>query len=184
MQVIRLYDPRRRLRGWTDLVRPDQLTVLLKHAGSGVPLAADATTPVPPSLAIGIVFDTLAEAEAFCRKTVECHADVRCEVLDAEGRAHPPLLVVESPTAAGVDESSRSWFLRRSTIASVVGAALLLLVWDYRTGWLHIWPTIFGVNLLVAAGRLSMWRSGVIDAEAERDRRLRTRREQEADKRG
>ena len=81
MQVVAIHDPRRRPASWTEIIRPGQF----------VAFAA-------PSDGNCILFDSVAEARAYCDAAVEAAPATRFDVFDAEGRAQPPLLTVVHPS--------------------------------------------------------------------------------------
>ena len=83
MQVVRIHDPERKPASWAEIIRPGQF-------------AAFAT----PSDGTCILFDSLAEARAYCDAAVQSAPAARYDVFDAEGRSNPPLLTIVHPSRA------------------------------------------------------------------------------------
>jgi hypothetical protein len=66
MQIVRLYDREREPQGWLQIIRPTEFAALATLADSRVVCDADG---VPTSIedANCVIFETLPDAEAFCR---------------------------------------------------------------------------------------------------------------------
>jgi hypothetical protein len=176
-QEIRLYDPRRRPACWSKIIQPHQCAVFLRDSELGVAVGRDCA---PRGSATGtcILFETVTEAEAFCRGMVLAHPRISCEILDSGGPANPPLMTIAHRHSGG-DDDARGWIARhrRWVIAVLIGAALPLFWYD----WVHegsLVLTILGINLLVAAARLLLWDVSAKSNERERLKRLEEHRQQ------
>jgi hypothetical protein len=76
---IRLFDPRRDPCDWSDLIRPTDCAVFLKHRTISASLAPDGQPYSTPADATCIVFDRLDAARRFCEAKVQAMPHVRCE---------------------------------------------------------------------------------------------------------
>jgi hypothetical protein len=85
---IRLYDCHRTPKCWSDIILPTQCAAFLRNDQRGMPV--DRTgKPRADDNATCILFDSIEDAERFCRQMVAAHPLVSCEVLDASGRVNP-----------------------------------------------------------------------------------------------
>jgi hypothetical protein len=180
---IRLYDYHRTPRCWSDIIRPTQCAVFLRNDQWGTSVdrigksrAGDKGTC--------ILFDSIEDAERFCRQMVAEHPLVSCEVLDASGRVNPPLLIVTHQHVGG-DDDVRGWLAhhRRLVIAILIAASLPLfwLDWIHRGEWIL---SVIGINMIVAALRLLMWDVAAKDNEKEQLARLEAHRDIEQNEPG
>src|SRR5215471_14208696 len=112
-------DPRRTPRDWTELVRPTQYAVFLKNREDFTSLAPGGQ--LYPNLDDNscVVFNSLDAAQRFCEAKVEALPDLRCEIYDAQGLAHAPLLVIVHPNFQRKEESSSFWSRRRKLLATI-----------------------------------------------------------------
>ena len=94
---IRLFDPERNPPDWTDLMRPTDCAVVLKSQATSASLGTDGQPFRKLADTTCIVFDRLDEAQRFCESKVQALPHLRCEIYDAQGLAHPPLLVIIHP---------------------------------------------------------------------------------------
>jgi hypothetical protein len=65
-----------------------------------VSLDADGKPHSNPEATACFVFDRLDAARQFCEAKVLALPHMRCEIYDAEGLAHPPLMVIVHPESA------------------------------------------------------------------------------------
>jgi hypothetical protein len=174
VEIIRVHDPQRRPHNWTDVIRPGQFVAFAKLLDSGGSCDADGRPFATPSVATCLLFDTIEEAASFCTQHATKHPGVSFEIFDAAGRVNPPLLVVVDPSrASSVDNNPRSIRLRQYAAIALILCALALFWVDYsQEGDLLILPTIVGVNMLLAAGRLLQMTTSMRAAERERQERL------------
>jgi hypothetical protein len=170
---IRLFDPRRKPPDWTEVISPTQCAVVLEDRDSSAPLAPDGRPFRKREDATCLLFDRLDEAQKFCEAKVLALPNIRCEILDAQGRAHPPLMVITHPDYRRADDSSPTWSRRRKLIA--VGLILISgpLFWlDWRRHSTLIVPTFVGFNCILLAMRFFYWDAGVRHRERERLKRV------------
>jgi hypothetical protein len=180
---IRLYDYHRTPKCWSDIILPTQCAVFLRNDQwetsvdrNGKPCVSDNATC--------IVFDSIEDAERFCRQLVAENPLVSCEVLDASGRANPPLLIVTHQHVGG-DDDVRGWFAhhRRLVIAILIAASLPLFWRDWRGHGDGV-TTVIGINMIVAALRVGMWEMAAKGNEKERLARFDAHRDMERDETG
>src|ERR1700677_3256402 len=125
---IRLYDYYRTPRCWSDIILPTQCAALLRNDQWGTSVDRNGK-PRTADNATCILFDSIEDAERFCRQMVAEHPMVSCEVLDAGGRLNPPLLIVMHQHVGG-DDDVRGWFAHhRRLVMAILFAASLPLFW-------------------------------------------------------
>jgi hypothetical protein len=178
-QEILLYDHDRRPRSWSEIIKPRQCAVFVRNVKLGVSVSS-AGKPQTAESATCILFDSVDEAEAFCRTLVAAQSDCACEVFDHEGRVNPPLLTVTAGGSGGGDEDTRGWIGRhRKVLAfSIMALALPFFYLDYRYDGPLVW-TVVGINIIVAGLRLLLWHSGARGVERKRLARLDAHRQRE-----
>lgn len=172
MQIVRLYDPAREPHGWMQIIRPTEFAVFATLADSGAVCDADGVATSSED-AVCIIFETLPEAETFCRERVERIPGLRFDILDAAGPSLPPLFTIVHPSRAeALDGSPRK--RRRSKYAAIVllvlGPPLIWFDWAFYDG-VQVVPTMLGINMILIGARLLMMNFG--HASAERKRRER-----------
>jgi hypothetical protein len=175
VQVLRLHDPGRRPANWTEIIQPRQFAAFAKNLDSGAPCDAEGRPFADPAHIACVVFDSLDEARVFCAGAVEAAPNVRFEVFDAAGRAHPPLVTVVHPSRAGVNESDPRVLGRRRIIAwALIACAVPTLVLAYRLtdGGHQVFAGFVGLNMLVAAGRLLWFNMALAETERARQERV------------
>lgn len=177
MQTVRVHDPDRRPVSWTGLIGDGQFAAFAKIDASGGPCDADGARFAGTDQATCVLFDSLAEARAFCEAAVARHPELRFDVFDAAGRTRPPLLVVLHPSrAASLETSPRRMRRRRAGAWLMIAAGLSLLLY----AWLAprerdiILPIFFGINAILFGGRL-LWMNLAL-REIERERAARVNR--------
>jgi hypothetical protein len=172
---IRLYDYHRTPKCWSDIIRPTQCAAFLRNDQWGTSVDRNGKSRAGDN-ATCILFDSIEDAERFCRQMVAQHPQVSCEVLDAGGRVNPPLLIVTHEHVGG-DDDVRGWLAhhRRLVIAILIAASLPLfwLDWIHQGKWIL---SVIGVNMIVAALRLLMWDAAAKSNEKERIARLEAHR--------
>jgi hypothetical protein len=171
---IRLHDPGRRPVSWTEIVRPEELAVFAKHVESGATLDADGNPFARPSEATCLVFDSLAEAESFCRERIARHPFLRFEIFEGHARTAPPLVVlVGDPYRRKLPADE--WAMRmRSRAATALLVGALPLVWFdwWASGGVFVLPTLIALNMIVVAARLFHLNLGARSAEKARQARV------------
>jgi hypothetical protein len=175
---IRLYDYHRTPKCWSDIILPTQCAAFLRNDQWGTSVDRNGK-PRNSDNATCILFDSIEDAERFCRQMVVEHPQVSCEVLDASGRLNPPLLIVTHEHVGG-DDDVRGWLAhhRRLVIAILIAASLPLfwLDWIHQGKWIL---SVIAINLIVAALRLLMWEAAAKTNEKERLARLDGHRDME-----
>lgn len=172
---MRLHDPGRRPPDWTELTRPGQFAAFAKHAVTGVPCDADGKPFPSASAATCAIFDSFAEARAFCEASVRRHAAVQFDLFDAEGRVHPPLVTIVHPDRAAALETSPRQMRTRQVIAwSLIAAGVPLMVFAYVEFRERdiILPAFLGINMAIIGGRLLWMNLALRETERARKRRL------------
>ncbi len=137
--------------------------------------------PYPdPDATTCLVFDRIDKAREFCEATVQAMPQLRCEIYDSEGLAHPPLLVIVQKDFAHQEDTGSFWARRRKLIAVLLFLVAPPLIWlDVRGHSTLIVPTIVAFNCIIAAMRLLFWNAGVRHREREREKRLDAHRRKE-----
>jgi hypothetical protein len=177
---IRLFDSRRDPRDWTDLIRPTQCVVFLKDRTTSTSLTPDGKPYARPADTTCLVFDRVDAAQQFCEMKVQALPYLRCEIYDAQGLAHPPLLVIVHPNFQHQEDSDSFWSRRRKLIALVLFLMAPPLIWiDMRRANTLILPTFLAFSCILAGLRFLYWDFGVKHREQERQRRLEAHRQME-----
>jgi hypothetical protein len=158
VQVLQIHDPNRRPASWSEIVRPWQF----------VAFAA-------PSDGTCILFDSLAEARAYCEAGVQAAPAIQFDVFDAEGRAHPPLLTIVHPSRAhALDTHPRAQHTRRVIGWTLIVAGIPPIIYAcwIPTDIEVIFPGFIGINLIIAGGRFLWLNLGVRENERIRQERV------------
>ena len=165
VRTLRLYDASRQPRDWMDVIQPGQYAIFASLFDGGAPCDVEGV-PTGHDAATCVVVDSLAEAEALCRRHVERHPAVRFDVFDAAGRSRPPLLTVVHPSHATRLEGNATVRRRNLVIAVALIAAAPVLFWiDWNAGGALMLPTLLAFNALLFAGRLLQVNAGYAAAE-------------------
>ena len=174
---IRLFDRRRNPQDWTDVLRPTECAVFLKDRTTSDPVTPGGRPYPDPADATCIVFECLDAAQRYGEAKVQSLPRLRCEIYDAEGLAHPPLLVIVHP-GQREQESGTPWLRRRRLIAGALLLASVLLFWvgSRKAGDLAIF---LAINCIFLALRFLHWDFGVKHREKETRRRLEEHRKME-----
>lgn len=173
--MVRVHDPGRRPTSWSDIIRPDQVVAFAKDLDSGAPCDGEGRPFADPSEGTCVLFDSFAEARAFCDAAVRTAAAVRFDVFDDQGRANPPLLTVVHPSRAQtLDTHPRVRHKRRVLAWALIAAGIPLIIYAcwIPTDIEVIFPGVMGINLLIAGGRLLWFNLGVRETERAREERL------------
>jgi hypothetical protein len=155
------------------LVGATQCAVFFKDVHTAAPLSHDGVAFDRLTDCTFLVFDRLDDARRFCEAQTKEHPWMCCEVFDWEGKAKPPLLVVTDPSVVEKDELSGSWVRWRTTLAIVLFmGAIPLFVWDWKSDYSLILPTVVGINMIVAGLRLLYWNTVRTERNREQARRF------------
>ena len=174
---IRLYDPRRDPRNWIDLMRPSDCAVFLKNRATSTACGPDGQPYATPNDVTCIVFPKLENARLFCEAKVQELPHVRCEIYDAEGLAHPPLLVILHKDFQNQDDAGSVWSRRRKLIAGLLILAAVPLLWrGVRDSSSSDVLIFLAINCVVAALRFLYWDFGMKQKEKGRRQRIETHR--------
>src|SRR5579864_251422 len=154
MQEIVLYDPERRPPNWTDLMRPGQYAVFQSDAATDVEKDITGRYLREARKSTCLVFDSLAEAEAYCEARVNEVHRLRCDVYDHKGKAKPPLVSFVHHEQLKRPRRYAGW-------GWLLIAGSLPLFWiDWRQRGALIAPTVIGINMIFAGLRLIYWARG------------------------
>jgi hypothetical protein len=179
---IRLFDPRRNRQNWTDLIARTDCAVFLKNRMDSTSLAPDGRPFARPADVTCVVFHSVDAARRYCEAKVRDLPQVRCEIYDADGPAHPPLLVILHPEFQQKEHSGSLWSRRRKLIMVVLILLSVPLFWFGARGSNASDVAIFmGINCLVLAMRFLYWDVGLKQSERKRSERLESHRERERD---
>ena len=158
MQVVRIHDPARRPASWAEIIRPGQFVAF-----------------ATPSDDTCVLFESLAEARAFCVTAVDASPATQYDVFDSEGRARPPLVTIVHPSRAhGLDTHPRAVRKRRVLGWALIAAGVPFIVYAcWRPADIEvIFPAVIGINLLIAGARFLWFNLGVRETERAREARL------------
>lgn len=177
---IRLFDRRRDPPDWVDLLGPTQCAAFLKDRQSSVSLDADGKPYSNPEATACFVFDRLDTAQQFCEAKVLALPHLRCEIYDAEGLAHPPLMVIVHPDERHREETGSFWSRRRKLIAMVLFLMAPALIWvDMRRANTIVLPTFLAFTCILTGLRFLYWDFALKHRERERLKRLEAHRRME-----
>ena len=112
------------------------------------------------------------------KRKIQALPHLRCEIYDAQGLAHPPLMAILHPDHQRKEESGSVWSRRRRLIALglLIAAAPLLWIGRRKSSDLAIF---LAINCIFLALRFIYWDFGVKHRERERLRRLEEHRKME-----
>ena len=158
-----------------DLLGPEQLVAFARDVESGVPVDASGQPFADPAAITCLVFDTVAEARAFCEAAVHRSPATQFDVFDSGGRTRPPLLTVLHPSrAVSLDSHPRGMRRRRAIAWALIVGGLppILYAYYFEDGIGAILPAFIGINMIIAGGRLLWFNLGIRETERERQERL------------
>lgn len=164
MREVLLYDPRRSPADWTALVRPGQYAAFLSDVETSAPIQEDGTSITSAASHSCLLFDTLPEAEAYCREAVSRVPRLKCEVFDSDGRANAPVATfVNDQYEHKIDtEAGARRLIRWGAVSSIAAFPFFLYAWwaGAEVVW---WPILVGINLVFAGLRLMHWGQSLKD---------------------
>ena len=177
----RLFDPRRDPRDWTGIIRPNQCAVFFKDRATSTSVDSSGKPYVDPNDTTCFLYDHIDIAIEYCEARVQALPSLRCEIYDAEGLAHPPLIVILHPDVRHQEDSGSFWSRRRKLIAVVLFLISPPLIWlDVRHHSELILPTFLAFNFILLALRFLYWDYGVKHRERTRQQRLEAHRLRES----
>jgi hypothetical protein len=157
MQQLKLYDPARKPAEWTGLVHAGQFAVFHSDVATDIERSADGHYLQPGEDSTCLVFDSLAEAEAYCEAKVEQIPNLRCDIYDHTGKSKPPLLTYVNKIHLKASSTRAKW-------GWALIAASLPCFW---IAWVHhgtsVISLVVGLNLLSGGLRLIYWGKGGIE---------------------
>lgn len=158
MQEILVYDPKRVPSEWAALIRPAQYAVFLSDVQSAAPMSSDGAVVSSTSKYSCLLFDSLPEAEAYCREAVQKFRCMKCDVFDSAGCVNPPVAVfVNQKFAHTLDNEAAATRLIRWGLAAVA-VSVVPILYAWRTGGSEDWgPIVLGIVVLFAGLRLVQW---------------------------
>ena len=89
VQEIAVYDRNRKPCNWIDLIQPTQYAVFSSDAETGAEMNSDGQFPNPGDVRRCLIFESLTEAEHFCRQKVEQIPNLRCDLFDSHRSSQP-----------------------------------------------------------------------------------------------
>lgn len=184
MQEVALYDPNRKPASWMEIIQPTQYAVFLRDVENGAPLTRDGHYLDPGMKVSCLIFDSLEEAEQYCRREIEGLPNLRCDVFDSDGRANPPVATFVSQRYEGrLDSQAKAGrMMRWALLAMAASLPLFWYTWKTRgEGWI---ASIFGVQLILLGLRLLHWGYGMKEELRYRKAQLDLRKQQRATMRG
>jgi hypothetical protein len=175
MIALRLYDAQRRPPNWIDMIQPHQFVAFASDQESGSPVDAEGRAFASTDDVSCLVFESLAEARAFCEERAARHETVRYEIFDARGRVDEPLLLIVSPSRAGrLEGSHRMIQLRKRIAIGLFVGAPPLIYYDYHlSDGSLVLPTFLALSMILSGLRLLFMNSALRDAQRRQQERLR-----------
>lgn len=157
MQEVALYDPNRKPPSWMDVIQPGQYAAFLSDVETGAEMTSDGDHFNAGMIGRCLIFDSLEEAEQYCRQKVEGIHNLRCDVFDSHGRANPPVATFVNPRHQHkLDSEAESRRLMGWGWTCI--AASLPLYWFAFTRRGEAWIAgFFGMQLTVAGLRVLHW---------------------------
>jgi hypothetical protein len=181
VQEIAVYDRKRKPSSWMELIRPTQYAVFFSDAKSGAEMSSSGQ-----HLDLGderrcAIFDSLEEAEKFCRQKVEQIPKLRCDLFDSHGRANPPVATFVNPLHQNrLDSPAKAQRMMRWGLVGVAASLPLFgLAWESKGEW---WlAAFFGLQLAFFGLRLLHWGYGMKEELRIRARQTTLRAQQNAE---
>ena len=168
---LKLYDPARKPAEWTGLVHAGQFAVFHSDVATDVERAPDGHYLQPGEDSTCLVFDSLAEAEAYCEAKVEEIANLRCDIYDHTGKSKPPLLTYVNKIHVNVPARRVYWGW------ALVAASLPLFWIEWHWHGTLVVPMVVGINLVFAGLRMVYWGKGGTEKRRAEDSEIKLSRE-------
>ncbi len=177
MRQVLLYDPSRVPADWIALLRPGQYAAFLTDVETSAPIQADGTSVKSAGDHFCLLFDSLSDAEVYCRDAATRVPRLKCEVFDSGGRVNAPVAIfVNEHYERTIDTEARA---RRLILWGAVSciAALPFFLYAWWAGAEVVWwPILVGINVVLAGLRLMHWGQGLKDElKYRRDEAVRRR---------
>ena len=174
MILLRLHDPVRTPTSWTEIIRPGEFVAFAKTVDTGAPCDEEGQPFRRIDAATCLLFEGLAQAEAYCRAQVNRAPTVRFEIFDSNGRANAPLYVIVHPSKVDqLEGNPRGIRLRTRAAILLLLIASVSFWYNFHAGrGVQIFPTLLGINLVVVAARLLQLNGSYAHAERLRKKRI------------
>ncbi|HJX83706.1 MAG TPA: hypothetical protein VJ723_05130 [Candidatus Angelobacter sp.] len=151
MRELKLYDPTRKPSSWTDLIHPGQYAVFHTDVQSDIEKKADGHFPGPGEESTCLIFDSLAETEAYAEARVEQVSSLRCDIYDHAGKSKPPMLTYVNKAYLKSPRKHAYW-------GWILVASSLPCFWiEWHWNGTLVVPMIVGLNLIFGGLRLVYW---------------------------
>lgn len=142
---------------------PGEFAVLCEDARTGAAKQPDNALALAAHSQLCTIFDSRQTAEDFARERVSVYPGMRCVVFDHEGRAKPPLLIVNRPEFAPRGEIGPAF--RRWVGGICLVSGLALGAWEIAHDYATIWAGVLAIRLLPVAAvllgvELVLWARG------------------------
>ncbi|HET6934756.1 MAG TPA: hypothetical protein VFI72_07955 [Candidatus Angelobacter sp.] len=154
MREVLLYDPERRSANWTDLLQEGQYAVFHSDVGTDVERTPEGRYLQPGENSTCLLFDSLPEAEEYCKAKVESIPRLRCDIYDHAGKSRPPLLTYVNRAHVRAPKKRVYWGW------SLVAGSIISFWMEWYRGFAKGLYLIIGLNMLFAGLRLMYWGSG------------------------
>ena len=157
------------------MIRPDQVVVFAKDGSTGVSCDVDGARFADASEGTCAIFDSAADARAFCEAAVLRHPPVQYDIFDATGRSRPPLLTVVHPAKAASRDAHPRSQRRRQVMAWVliaIGVPVMVSAYGLHDGGDQVFVGFLGVSMVIGAGRLLWYNLALRETERAREARL------------
>jgi len=154
VQQLKLYDPARRPPEWTGLARPGQYAVFHSDVRTDVEKKPDGHYLGPGDESTCLLFDSLAEAEAYCEAKVAEIPNLRCDIYDHTGKSNPPMLTYVNKAHVPSPKKRVLWG------CALLAAAVMCFWIEWHWNGTLVIPLIVGLNLVFAGLRLIYWGKG------------------------
>ncbi len=154
MRQVLLYDPDRRPANWTDLLHEGQFAVFHSDVATDVERTPEGRYLRPGENSTCTMFDSLAEAEEYCKAKVESLPRLRCDIYDHAGKSRPPLLTYINKAHVKAPKKRVYWGW------SLVAGSIASFWMEWYRGFAKGLYLIIGLNMLFAGLRLVYWGAG------------------------
>jgi hypothetical protein len=169
---LRLHDPQRIPRDWTGHLSSTQVAVFLCDVKTHVQLDLEGRVPVHGTPSVCYVFDSMPEAEAFCRDRADRVENILCEIYDQRGKILPLRTFTHVRYAGRVPNRASARRMIRIAWLLVVISPLLFWI-DYHHDGTLIVPTVVGFACIVTALRLLYWGHSELGHATQDDAKIR-----------
>lgn len=154
MYQLKLYDPARKPKDWTEIIRPAQYAVFHSDLATDIEKNSDGRFLADGEDSTCLIFDSLHDAESYCEAKVEAIPNLRCDIYDHLGKSKRPMLTYVNQAHVKAPRKHAVW-------GAVLIAASLPCFWiEWHWHGTLLVPIIVGINLIFAGLRLVHWGTG------------------------